>query len=139
MAAAKRINDFQPRTYQFNEEQKKRYEHLKENIKLYIDYLRTYLKTFFKEDFSIEEYDSKNLAFDHNQNPFYGISISSKEIMHHNYSNIINGPIPKIYEMKGVIDIKLGSMDKIRVVYDLNFFDNTELFNNIKTIDRFNL
>jgi len=114
------------------------------NIEIYLGYLKKKLaKDVFEQDFFIEkEFKVKNVENIKGYR-FYNIVVScSKEIGRlDDYKSIINGPIPKIMELKGITNIAFGPKDTgtIILIYPLSFFENDEYFKSLKSINKYEL
>jgi arsenate reductase-like glutaredoxin family protein len=112
-------------------------EMFSKNIPRYIEYLeKNYLPEMF-DIFQAFEYDVKNFFSDEDE-LYYDLHIDVENINTTSVHEILEGPIKKLYELDGVVDVKLHT-SSLSLIFFAPFFLQENLFASFEAIDKFNL
>ena len=124
----------------FNMLEAEKYPELKQNIQLYVKYLRALLKDRFK-NLTIHDYNVNLISITDGSVTLYNIILDSDEFNNKSYTSIMSPKLKDLYEMEGVIDLGLSrnARNRILLIYNIEYFKNSEIFESLNIVNKFNL
>lgn len=113
-------------------------ETISKNILRYMHYLNeNYLPKIFSE-FDVKDYDDGKFFVKEDQ-MYYEMYVEFNDAINtSSFHEILNGPIKKLYDLDGVVDIKLH-YSAVSIIYFAPFFLQENLFASFEAVDKFNL
>lgn len=117
-----------------------KYPEIKKNIQLYVKYMRSLLKDKFK-NLIVHDYSTNSISITSENETIYHIVLESDEFNNKSYISIINPKLKDLYDMEGVINLGLSTnfINRIHLIYNIDYFKNSELFESLTSISKFNL